>query len=80
MIGEKNMIVINKKRLEIILSAVIIGILAFTFQTSGNNGKSDGETAIQDDSNIVAVTSTPVSGKTIVVDAGHGTPDERRRE
>ena len=70
------MIVINKKRLEIILSAVIIGILAFTFQTSGNNGKSDGETAIQDDSNIVAVTSTPVSGKTIVVDAGHGTPDE----
>lgn len=70
------MIVINKKRLKIILSAVIIGILAFTFQTSGNNGKSDGETAIQDDSNIVAVTSTPVSGKTIVVDAGHGTPDE----
>ena len=74
------MIVINKKRLEIILSAVIIGILAFTFQTSGRDGKSDGETAIQDDSNIVAVTSTPVSGKTIVVDAGHGTPDERRRE
>ena len=70
------MIVINKKRLEIILSAVIIGILAFTFQTFQSDMNANLETVIQDTSNTVEVTSTPVSGKTIVVDAGHGAPDE----
>ena len=70
------MIVINKKRLEIILSAVIIGILAFIFQTFQSDMNANLKTAIQDTSNTVEVTSTPVSGKTIVVDAGHGAPDE----
>lgn len=68
---EFNMIIINKKRIQIILSCIIVGILAFSFQVADNNNNND------EKENAVQTTATPVSGKTVVLDAGHGVPDER---
>ena len=64
------MIIIQKKRIQIIILCLIISIISFTFQI-----------AKEDDVNLEnkkteETTATPVSGKTIIVDAGHGTPDE----
>lgn len=64
------MFVISKKRIEIILTGVLIALFAFTFQI-GNIGKEKIE--LEKTEETVA---TPVSGKTIVLDAGHGVPDE----
>lgn len=69
------MIVINKKRIQIIVSCLLIGIFAFSFQIANKKGLVKN---INDErQNTVPTTATPVSGKTIVVDAGHGVPDER---
>ena len=64
------MIIINKKRIQIILTSLIISIFAFAFQLTGNKDK-------MIEQNTIQTTATPISGKTIIVDAGHGTPDER---
>lgn len=58
------MIVLNKKRLLLITSVVFISI--FTFMLSKQSNK-----------DIVETVNLPVSGKTIILDAGHGVPDER---
>ena len=63
------MLVISKKRIQIILSCLIMGLFAFSFQVAENNNTSEPQ-------NIVETTATPVSGKTVVIDAGHGVPDE----
>lgn len=63
----KKMIVINKKRISIITICLLLGIFAYSYQG----------TKIDLDEEIQETTSTPVSGKVIVVDAGHGVPDER---
>ena len=60
------MIVINKKRISIITICLLLGIFAYAYQ----------RTKINLDEQIQETTSTPVSGKVIVVDAGHGVPDE----
>ena len=60
------MFVINKKRIQIILSAILISVLTFGMQIS-----------IKEKEELtVETTSTPVSNKTVVIDAGHGSPDE----
>lgn len=58
------MIVINKKRIQIVLSCLIIGLFAFSFQIADNNNKAE-------TTNSLETTATPVSGKTVVIDAGH---------
>ena len=63
------MIVINQKRIKIILSCILISLFVFTAKTYNNQKKHDGGENIQ-------TTATPASGKTIIIDAGHGTPDE----
>ena len=63
----KKMIVINKKRISIIAICLLLGIFVYSYQG----------TKIDLDEEIQETTSTPVSGKVIVVDAGHGVPDER---
>ena len=69
------MIVISKKRIEIILSCVIISLLAFSFKIAGtNNGDANGVN--NTNNSTLETVSTPVSGKTVVLDAGHGVPDE----
>ena len=56
------MIVLNKKRINIIVLSVFVSIFAFILVT--------------DNKTSVPTVSLPVSGKTIVIDAGHGKPDE----
>ena len=48
------------------LSAILVGVLAFGIQISNKEKQAL----------TVETTSTPASNKTIVIDAGHGTPDE----
>ncbi len=62
------MLVINQKRLKIIFSCVLIALFVFSFQIANNQMNDKNET--------VTTTATPVSGKTVVLDAGHGKPDE----
>lgn len=56
------MIVLNKKRITIIVLGVFLSVFVFIFATDKNE--------------IVPTVSLPVSGKTIILDAGHGKPDE----
>lgn len=56
------MIVLNRKRINVILLCVFVSIFAFILVT--------------DRKASVPTVSLPVSGKTIVIDAGHGKPDE----
>lgn len=72
------MLVIHKKRIQIILACLVIGIFTFVFEMANTKEKIKENTnaePIQQDT--ITTTATPVSGKTIIIDAGHGTPDER---
>lgn len=60
------MIVINKKRVSIIVICLLLGIFAYSYEGQ----------KIDVDKEIEQTSSTPVSGKVIVLDAGHGVPDE----
>ena len=64
------MFVIKRKRICLILIALLLEIFAYAY---------DG-TKINIDDETQSTTATPVSGKVIVVDAGHGVPDERSTE
>ncbi len=57
------MIIINKKRIQIIVSCILIAVFAFTFQVATAKKEKTQE------ENTVPTTATPVSGKTIVIDA-----------
>lgn len=71
------MIIINKKRIQIILSCVIVSLLVFFFQVANDKDRLEKNKDLEQQQQItVQTTATPVSGKTIVLDAGHGTPDE----
>ena len=63
------MVVINQKRIKIILSCILISLFVFTVKTYNEQNKKDMGGSIQ-------TTATPATGKTIIIDAGHGTPDE----
>ena len=56
------MIVLSKKRITFLLMSVFVSIFTFILVT--------------DKKEMVPTVSLPVSGKTIVIDAGHGKPDE----
>lgn len=71
------MIVINKKRISIILSCVLVAVFVFYFQIANNKNELKPENNLEQKPNTVTTTATPVSGRTIVIDAGHGVPDER---
>lgn len=59
------MLILNKKRLSLILLIVLLGIFTFSYQDAKENLEKS-----------VTVTTTPVSGKVVILDAGHGSPDE----
>lgn len=61
------MIILNKKRLLLISSFVFVSLIACTI----NSVQSP---------NTVQTVALPVSNKVIVIDAGHGVPDERSPE
>ena len=56
------MIVLNKKRITIIMLSIFVSVFIFIFTTEIKT--------------TVPTVSLPISGKTIVIDAGHGKPDE----
>ena len=58
------MIVLNKKRITLILSGIFLSIFVFVLSTGTDENK------------YISTVSLPASGKTIVIDAGHGVPDE----
>ena len=64
------MYIINRKRISLILVCLLLGIFAYSYEG----------TKINLDEEVQQTTATPVSGKVIVVDAGHGVPDERSTE
>ena len=64
------MFVIKRKRICLILIALLLGIFVYAYEG----------TKINIDDETQSTTATPVSGKVIVVDAGHGVPDERSTE
>lgn len=64
------MIVLNKKRMQIILSCVLIAIFAFIFQMTSNKKELKKDSNLeQQKQDTILTTATPVSGKTIVIDA-----------
>ena len=56
------MIVLNRKTIRMFVLTIFVVVLGFAF--------------ISDKRESVPTVSLPVSGKTIVIDAGHGKPDE----
>lgn len=56
------MLVINKKRISFILIMIMISVVSFSIFSNTED--------------IIETVSLPVSGKTIVLDAGHGFPDQ----
>ena len=57
------MIVLSKKRIMLILSIVFVATLCFTINTTTTN-------------ETIETVALPISNKVIVIDAGHGKPDE----
>ncbi len=60
------MVILSKRRILIIIFCLIIGISTFLIKTSVIN---------IDNKKTSEVTAVPASGKSIILDAGHGTPD-----
>lgn len=57
------MIILRKKRIMLVMSLILVSVMCFSFQNAN----------IEDTVQTVAL---PVSNKVIVIDAGHGKPDE----
>lgn len=62
------MIVIHKKNLIVIGSLLCLSLTAISLKSAFTKPK------------VVATVNLPVSNKVIVLDAGHGVPDERSRK
>lgn len=60
---------INITRISVMLSVILLSICIYVSQTTRTNTNRNIGDAVQ-------VTALPVSGKTVILDAGHGTPDE----
>lgn len=60
-----NMIILSKKRIIKLMSLITICLMVCVIQTA----KTDNKT--------VQTVTLPVTNKVIVIDAGHGVPDER---
>ena len=64
------MFVINRKKISIIAICLVLGIFAYSYQSAKINNSQE----------LKETTSVPSSNKVVVVDAGHGKPDERCRK
>ena len=58
------MVIINKKRIQIIMACIFISLFAFSIQMSQTQNNTQ---RTNSSNNLVETTSTPVSGKTIVI-------------
>lgn len=57
---------INRKKIEIICFAIITGVMMFSIKTSNK---------IVENKKTQQTTATPISGKVVILDAGHGGED-----
>ena len=64
------MLILSKKRITIMLCMLCVSLYAFSFKIANNMVN------IEQTEKTVETVATPVSNKVIIVDAGHGTPDE----
>ena len=64
------MLILSKKRITFMLCMICVSLYAFSFKIANNMGSAE---QIEKTAETVA---TPVSNKVVIVDAGHGTPDE----
>ena len=62
------MFILGKKRLITIMCMIFVSLYAFSFKIANED--------IMLNKKTVETVSTPVTNKIIIVDAGHGTPDE----
>lgn len=62
------MIIINKKRIIFIMSSVVFSVISFSLFFNIKSKET------------VQTVALPISNKVVILDAGHGTPDERGRE
>ena len=62
------MIVLHKKRLILVGSLLCLSLTVFSLKSAFTEHK------------IISTVNLPVSNKVIVLDAGHGVPDERSRK
>lgn len=53
------MLVLSKKRIKILISSVLVGLLVFTFQVAQKDKNI----------NVEETVATPASGKTVIIDA-----------
>lgn len=65
------MLILSKKRITLMLCMIFVSLYAFSFKIANNSTN-----LIEDSGRTVETVATPVSNKVIIVDAGHGTPDE----
>lgn len=61
-----------KNKMKRIIFIVIIMLISITSASTNKKNRNTGD--------AVQVTALPVSGKVVILDAGHGTPDERCRK
>ena len=64
------MLILSKKRILIMTCLIFVSLYAFSFKIANNITQNDSM------EKIVETVATPVSNKVVIVDAGHGTPDE----
>ena len=62
------MLILKRKRIIVIMCMIFISLYAFSFKIANED--------IILNKKTVETVSTPVTNKIIIVDAGHGTPDE----
>ena len=68
------MLILSKKRITLMLCMIFVSLYAFSFKIANNSTN-----LIEDSGRTVETVATPVSNKVIIVDAGHGTPDEGQK-
>ena len=64
------MLILSKKRIIIMTCLIFVSLYAFSFKIANNI------TNIDSTEKTIETVATPVSNKVVIVDAGHGTPDE----
>ena len=62
------MLILKRKRIIVMMCMIFISLYAFSFKIANED--------IMLNKKTIETVSTPVTNKIIIVDAGHGTPDE----
>lgn len=64
------MIILNRKKILFVLGFITIFIFMYAITTLNTNN------SLKDNNKAIATVALPVDNKVIIIDAGHGVPDE----